>query len=72
MLNQLHFLCRSAQNVLHGEYFNKIAAQNWMPFFKEYDRPYFEVQYVYVTHLKTPADLGKFTSTMIHILKFLV
>ena len=43
-----------------------------MPFFKEYDRPYFEVQYVYVTHLKTPADLGKFTSTMIHILKFLV
>lgn len=55
--------------MLHGKYFNKIAAQNWMPFFKESDRPYFEVHYAHPTHLKTSAVFGKFTSTVIRILK---
>ena len=55
--------------MLHGKYLNKISAQNGMPFFKKFDRPYFEVHYVHHTHFKTSAVFGKFTSTMIRILK---
>jgi len=64
MLNQLCLLCRTTQKALHGKYFNKIAAQN-----REFDRPYFEVHYVHPIHLKTSTVFGKFTGTMIRILK---
>jgi hypothetical protein len=40
-----------------------------MPFFKETDRPYFEVHYVHPTNMKTSAVSGKFMSTMIRIIK---
>ena len=47
----------------------KKVQKNWMPFFKESDRPHFELQYVHLTHLETSEFFGKCTSTVIRILK---
>ena len=47
--------------MLHGKYLNKISAQNGMPFFKKFDRPYFEVHYVHhlgIFHMPQIYDMG--------------